>query len=81
MLFKAMSLNEITLGVSLDKEEIQGLNTIALRSLGDEEEAAMKMEKEWSGKLEENLKNGFSWKPSEEVSSKKRGVNWAKGWW
>ena len=24
---------------------------------------------------------GFSWKPSEEVSSRKRGVNWAKGWW
>lgn len=41
----------------------------------------MKMEKELSGKSEENLKNGFSWKPSEEVSSRKRGVNWAKGWW
>lgn len=38
-----MSPNEITLGVSLDKEEVQGLNTIVLRGLGDEEEAAMKM--------------------------------------
>lgn len=80
MLFKAMSLNEITLGVSLDKEEVQGLNAIALRGPGDEEEAVMKMEKEWSGKSEENLKNGFHWKPSEDVSSRKRGVNWAEGW-
>ena len=36
-----MSLNEITLGVSLGKEEVQGLNTIALRGPGDEEEAVM----------------------------------------
>ena len=33
-----MSLNEITLGVSLDKEEVQGLNTISLRGLGDKKQ-------------------------------------------
>lgn len=80
MLIKAVRLNEITMGVSIDKEKVQGLSTIAFRGQGDEEEAAKKMEKEWPGKSEENLKNGVYWKPSEEVSSRKRGVNGAKGW-
>ena len=46
MLFKAVRLNEITMGVSIDKEKVQGLSTIAFRGQGDEEEAAKKMEKE-----------------------------------
>lgn len=45
MIFKATRLNEITVGLSGDKEEIQGRSTVAFRGQGDEEEAT-KTEKE-----------------------------------
>lgn len=42
MIFKTTGVNEITVGLSGDKEEIQGMSSIAFGGQGDEEEATKK---------------------------------------